>query len=824
MQYMPKIQFYPLDATYRVKADKPVIYIFGRAADGKTITVVDDSFKPYFWVILEQGEDPAAFMKSVNGMSEKVKDDVLTIINADKHKKDYLGDEVEAIRITVNQPKAVVHFRDVFRNKSEVKDVMEADILFVRRYLIDNRIVPATLHEVEGEQAKENFRTGYVIKAESIAQISDDSIEPKILAFDIETYNPEGKNVDSERHPIVMLSLYGKDMKKVITWKKFPTKHDYIEFVDGEADLLTAFKEAVDHYRPDVIVGYFSDGFDFPYIKTRAEKYKIRLDLGWDGSEIRTSKGASPTVSSTGMVHIDIYRFIKFILGGSLKTDRYDLTSVSSELLGDKKTGVDLDKLAEAWDNSSDLLDEYCEYNLHDSFLTYSLCEKVMPNIIELVKIVSLPLFEASRMRFSQLVENYLIRQAHAHNVLAPNKPTNDEVRSRLTRTFKGAFVFEPKPGLYEDIVVFDFRSLYPTIIASHNITPENLNRNCPPEKREHVPFEDERRRKSVWFCKSRKKFIPRMIEELITRRMRIKEIIRKKKDKMLEARAYSLKILANAFYGYLGFYASRWYSFDCADSVTAWGRHYIHQSIEGARKKGFTVIYSDTDSVFFTLEGKDKKEALSFVEGINNELPELMELEFEGFYPRGIFVGAKLTGFGAKKKYALLDEHGKMTVKGFEVVRRNWSLIAKETQEEVLRIVLEENDVDKAEEYVQDVVKKLRQNSIDLAKVKISTQLTKDISSYEAEGPHVAAAKRMESKGLPVGPGSIIEYVITGGKEKIRDRARLLDEISQDDYDPDYYVNNQVIPAVERIFEVLGKDIKETVAEKDQSKLGEFF
>ncbi|MCX6707401.1 MAG: DNA polymerase, partial [Candidatus Woesearchaeota archaeon] len=191
-------------------------------------------------------------------------------------------------------------------------------------------------------------------------------------------------------------------------------------------------------------------------------------------------------------------------------------------------------------------------------------------------------------------VENYLIKQAPSHNILVPNKPGHDDIKDRMTKTYKGAFVFEPKAGLYKDIAVFDFRSLYPTIIASHNISPENLNRkDCAEEDKVFVPFGEDEKHKKIWFCKARKRFIPKMIEELITRRMRIKQIMKTKKDKMLEARSYSLKILANASYGYMGFYASRWYSIECADAVTAWGRHYIQQVIKKAQHNGFNVIYS---------------------------------------------------------------------------------------------------------------------------------------------------------------------------------------------------------------------------------------
>lgn len=817
---MPKIQFYPLDVTYKVKDSKAAIFLFGRAADGRTICIVDDDFRPYFWVLLKKGENMDRFRKYAEGLREKENDEILNVERTEAKKKKYLGEDVEAVRIIVNQPAAVVKFRDVLARRKEVSMVLEADIPYARRYLIDKKITPTVLHEVDGEEIKEKVKCDHIIKARKIEQLSEDAMKPKILAFDIETYNPMGKNILPEKYPIIMVSLYGENLKRVITWKKFSTKHNYIEFVDGEAELIKKFKEEVEDYKPDIIVGYYSDGFDFPYLRTRADKYKINLDLGWDHSSIKLSKGRTDAVSITGMNHIDIFRFIKFVMGGSLETDYYDLSSVAEELLGDKKKDVELNDLADAWDNHPEKLEEFCEYNLHDSLLAFKLCEKVLPNMIELVKIVALPLFDATRMGFSQLVEWYLLRQAPNFDVLAPNKPGHDAVKERIEKRFKGAFVFEPKPGMYKDIAVFDFRSLYPTIIASHNISPATLNVNCSEHDRGYVPIEG----KKTWFCKTTKDFLPKMIEELITRRLRIKEIMKAKKDKMLEARSYSLKILANAFYGYLGFYASRWYSFECAEAVTAWGRHYIQGVIKKAQDNGFNVLYSDTDSVFLSLEGKKKNDALKFVEKINISLPELMELDFEGFYPRGIFVSAKVTGYGAKKKYALLADDGSIKIRGFELVRKNWSIVAKETQEEVIRIILKEDDIDKAMDYVKNVVKELKNNKVELSKVIIHTQLTKEIGAYEQYGPHVAAADRMKKQGIPVGPGSVIEYVIIGGKDKIRDRARLPDEVTQKDYDSDYYINNQVIPGVEKLFEVLGRNVAEEAVEKEQSKLQKFF
>ncbi|MBI5880555.1 DNA polymerase, partial [archaeon] len=342
-------------------------------------------------------------------------------------------------------------------------------------------------------------------------------------------------------------------------------------------------------------------------------------------------------------------------------------------------------------------------------------------------------------------------------------------------------------------------------------------------EKRDMVPLEGEK----IWFCKKRKGFLSTVLEEIITRRMRVKEIMKtadKSKRVFLDARQDSLKTLSNSFYGYLGFFAARWYNKECARSVTAFGRFYIHKVIDAAKKKGFNVLYSDTDSIFLQLLKKPVKEAHDFCEEINANLPGMMELEFQGSYKRALFVAMKGEEGGAKKKYALIDDKDKITIKGFETVRRNVSQIAKRTQEEVLRIILQDSDPKKAYEYVRKVITDLKEKKVAVEDVTIPTQLTKGIEAYDSVGPHVAAAKRLQARGVEIFPGMIISYVVTSGKEKIRDRAKLPEEVKDGEYDADYYINNQVIPAVERIFEVFGYSSDELAGEKKQSKLGAYF
>ncbi|MBW2967635.1 DNA-directed DNA polymerase [Candidatus Woesearchaeota archaeon] len=591
---MAALQFYPIDLTYKVIRGKASVYIYGRTKEGKQICVVDDDFEPYFYVIPAKGMSIPALKEQLMKVKAEKKGEQYRITRTETAKKVLKGKEVEAIKAFANIPRGVPALRDAIKDLPDVQGMLEYDILFTRRYLIDKKITPLILTDVDAEPLSDRTeRTRVpVFRAKSISQTSDDALEnPKVLAFDIETYNPEGKLTVPEKHPIVMVSLYGetagkdgttKKFEKVITWKRFNTNLDYVEFVDGEAQLLERFKELVNEYSPDLLVGYYSDGFDLPYIIKRGEQYRMKFDISLDYETTSLPRGKGKSVDTTGIVHVDILNFIKRVIARKLKTDSLKLDAVAEELLGENKDGVDISLLADAWDKGSDMLSDFAKYNLKDSMLTYDLTEKVLPNLIELVKLIGQPIKDVNRMSFSQLVEWYIMRRADEFAQFIPNKPHYNELETRMDERIKGAFVYEPTPGLYENVVVFDFRSLYPSIIVSHNISIETLNCDCCKDK-DRVPHD----RVKLWFCTKKEGFFSTVLEEIITRRMRVKEIMKtadSKKRPFLDARQESLKVLSNSFYGYLGFFAARWYSKDCARSVTAYARHYIHKVIDTAK------------------------------------------------------------------------------------------------------------------------------------------------------------------------------------------------------------------------------------------------
>ena len=370
-----------------------------------------------------------------------------------------------------------------------------------------------------------------------------------------------------------------------------------------------------------------------------------------------------------------------------------------------------------------------------------------------------------------------------------------------------------PVAGIYDKMAVLDFRGLYPSIIIAHNIDPSTIFKGTGEYYESPT---------GIKFAKEPVGIIPKVLKLLISERESVKKAYKKEPDnKSLAARSQALKILANSFYGYLGYARSRWYSRECGSSVTAYARDYIKSTIESAEKAGFEVLYGDTDSIFLLMKDKPKEEVMAFVKQLNSSLPSSMELEFEDFYTRGVFVGKKgSTEAGAKKKYALLSESGRIKIRGFEFVRRDWSPIARDTQKRVLDSILKEGSKENAIAIVKDTIQRLRSETVPLKELVIYTQLRKGISSYDAKSPELAAAVHAikQGKEREEVEGSMIGYIITKHGSSISEKSQL--EEYAKDYDVDYYVNHQVIPATLKILKELGIGEEELTGNGTQKRL----
>jgi DNA polymerase elongation subunit (family B) len=806
-----KTEFLLFDIDYILEAGIPVIRLWGKTRGGKTMLALDRHFKPYFYFEIDDKNasdfDIGAFSRKLAGIKETGK----SFVSAELLEKKLLGEARKFVRVKVQRPGDVNEMKSAAERWPEVKKPYEYDIPFYRRYLIDKDITPMGWVSALGTEAGSG-KNLEIIEAVNVHGTSGNGRKLGVMAMDIEIYGDE----------VIMVSLAGEGFRKVLTYGWSGEHEDHVEILAGEREMLERLAEVIVESDPDVIATYNGDLFDFVKIKERADFHKLPLGIGRDGKPLEfVKRGRAFSAFIPGRQHLDLYVFIEHILGSSLESETLTLDMVSRELLGTGKDALEWKDIERLWSEKKNLK-AVADYCLKDSELTLQLSGRLLPQIFELSMLVGQTPFDTSRMTNSQLVEWLLIRNAHVKNEIVLSRPAHSEIlKRREASPYAGGYVLLPEPGIHDGIALFDFASLYPSIIITHNISPETLDKNGEGRTDNSVPESDH------YFSLEKKGFIPEIMEGLVEKRTEIKKEMdsserNSSKYRDLYNRQYAIKTIANASYGYYAYAGSRWYSRICAMSIAAFGRYYIQKVISFAKERGLDVIYGDTDSLF--IADCSEQEAKKLLHDINKTLPGIMELDFEGLYASGLFVLAK-TGATAKKRYALLGKDGRVTIRGFEKVRRDWCKIAKDTQEKVLLAILKDRDEEKAIGIVREITGRINRGEVDTKELVIYTQLTKPLKSYEQIGPHVAAAMKYAARGQAVKAGSVIGYIITRGEGSISERAEPF-EYAQS-YDPDYYINNQILPAAMRILSGLGLSeddvLGETEEDQSQSSLDTF-
>ena len=779
------MKLYLLDADYFDDDKQSVIRLFCKDKKGNTVVCLDYNFSPYFYILPAKGKAKELKKKVDNIISVRIK-------KSEFAERIISGEKKKLLKISCFSSKDVKKTRDIVKRwKGLVENEYEYSINFYKRYLIDKQIEGWI--DVEGKEVREKYRAGKVMQISKLKPADSKEMPTlKLMAFDIETVEENGKQ------KIIMLSLKSKNFECVLAHGKLkPCKNT--EVLESEAKVLERFASVIEEQDPDVLLGFNSDEFDSQIIQNRAEDLDVKLKISRNYKKLKFVRRARiSTARFKGLVHIDLYQFIKNILATQLQTEVLTLDAVSAELIGEKKIDVSYGDIIKSWKKGKDL-EKIAQYCLKDSELTLKLGEFILPQIYEMSRITGQLLFDTSRMMYSQLVEWYLSRRAFEMKNIIPNQPNWTEIGERRQRkAYAGGFVKEPIGGLHEKIAVMDFRSLYPSIIATFNISPETLN--CPCCKGYRVPERD------YWFCKKKKGFVSTVIKDIIERRgkLKLKKAKSKKESNRLNNEQLAVKTISNATYGYFGFSGSKWYCYECAESAAAFGRFYIKKVIDEAEKEGFIVVYGDTDSLFVKTDGSIKSKVDKFLKKINKYLPGIIKLNLQGIYKRGLFIPKDVGPGTAKKKYALIDDKGVLTIRGLEKVRRDWSNVAKDTQEKVLKLILEKEDVKGSIKYVKETVKKLKGGDIPLNDLVIIEQLTKPLKEYKRTSPHVSAAMKMKERGKQIGIGMPILFVIAKGNGSISERAEPFEDVSIEDVDIDYYINNQILPASMRVLKVL--------------------
>jgi len=768
-------------ASYRVATDanarrRPVIQIYGRLEDGASFLVRDDRQRPHFYI---RGAD-----------LERAR---ATGAPAGSPTTRRTFDGTQVARIEVEAPGDVPPVRD--RLHASGIDTYEADVRFAVRYLIERGIKAGCT--IDGAPTAGKSVT-WVFDNPALGP-ADVNIEPRVLSFDIET-DPKGR--------LLAVSLYAPGLDEVLIVddanRGMPEKSTRCE---SEFAALTMFCDRVRAVDPDVLTGWNIVDFDLAALTRIASRVQHPFDLGRDAGPIRLRKPegyfGSGQASIPGRLVLD---GIDLLRGAFVRMDDYSLDAVARRVLGEGKAvkGDVRDRLGEILHNYREDLPAFALYARTDARLAHDIVHKL--NLVPLAFARSrLTGMTPDRVAASIASFDFLyLSELEPLGIVAPSVRGDD---SRVHVAQQGGHVLEPVAGLHGNVWVFDFRSLYPSVIRTFNIDPLSyVESPAPQADLIETPGGAFRREPAI---------LPRLLDDLFPRR----EAARQVGD---EVASHAIKILMNSFYGVLGTPACRFYNPALANSITGMGREVLLWSKRWFETAGFVVLYGDTDSLFVQTPTTDSEvardQAQKLAAALNADLaryveerwrvPSRLELKFEKLYLKLFLPHARHSTRGASKRYAGLrygDGVDKVEFIGMEVVRRDWTALAKEVQRELYGRLFTDQPVDV---YLADVVKRVRSGQLDEALV-YRKNLRKDTEEYTATTPpHVAAARKSTQAS-----GRLISYVMTlAGPEP-------LDEV-RNPLDREHYVTKQVKPVAEPVLATLGLDFERVIGDMRQLDL----
>jgi DNA polymerase I len=504
-------------------------------------------------------------------------------------------------------------------------------------------------------------------------------------------------------------------------------------------------------------------------------------------------------VSITGTVNIDLVDFMDVFPEVKVKT----LWNFANHLgiMKDKQSMVEDVEFADYWDDKQKR-GELLRFGLESACKVQGTVELLLDFAMQLAGLTSLPLDHVMTAAVGFRIEWFLIKQGQKIGELIPKRIEQPYI------PYAGGLVLSPKPGLHENIAVLDFKSMYPNIMITYNLSPDTYIAPDEPEPASGVYIAPEVGHKF-------RKAPPGFYKEALTYLINVRSTIRQKMKilnpktveyQILDARQKAVKIITNAAYGYAGWVGAKWYLKPVAEAASAWGRYIILTASQMAERAGIQVVYGDTDSLFFNC---DETKIPQLVEEIKQDLK--LDVEIGEVYKRIFFTEAK-------KRYAGLRQDGSLDIVGLEVIRGDWAGVAKKVQEHVIEMILNEQSPKKAVEYVRSVIADLKHRQVPLHDLIIWKTLTKAPDDYAIKAPHVEAAKMLKEKGWRLTSGDKIGYVILEGKGRLYSRVKPYVFAKPEEVDVDYYITNQVLPAASRIlvfFDVteaeLLKESKET-------------
>jgi len=821
------LDFQLIDADYVQVNNHPLIRLFGKTKDGKTVCVFYENYYPYFY--FSSNKD----LEEIRAILEKNFQHL--ILRIDKVRKyypiGYRREKEEFFRVYLSDPSKVPQVREFLVSSGLASKTFEADILFKYRFLSDFDLYGMRWYRVEGEIVNtKSLKVEICCRAKNFEELNYLENAPlKVLALDIETTAKEGRP-NPKKDKIIMVSLAFSEEyegKKSLVLVSRLTKHNGdTKIFKDEKEMLEELVKIILTYDPDIIVGYNINSFDLPFLKERMKENKISSSIGRsEDKPLQVKKvGEKYRNHILGRVVVDIYEIVKEMVSrGLIRLKRYTLDDVGKALVGEGKIEVKKSDISRIWEKGTgEEIERLIEYSRRDAMLVLKIFleRRLLDKYIEVSRVCGLLLQDVLNEGEAAKIECLLLREFNKREYILPNKPDNVETlkrkEEREIKGIKGALVLSPKVGLYTTPIVYlDFKSMYPTIYVNFNICPSTLvlDNNFKEEEVIISPYGTKFVRPEI-----RKGIIPQIVEFLITERDRIKKEMKKEKDEIrrniLDAKQEALKRVANAFYGYTGFIRGRVYILDIANSITSFGRYFIEttKKIVENSDKSWEVIYGDTDSIMVKVAAKDLDEAFKVGEKIEKTINEYykgkMTVKIESIFKSFLLVSKKrYAGIAVEKTEDGYKE--KMVMKGIETVRRDWCNLTERVLSTVLELLLKEGNIVKTLEYVKEIIIKLEKNEIDIEDLVIVKSLTRDLSDYKGTQPHVELVKKLMKRSPEKVPaiGDRIGYVIVAGPDLVSKRAEDPEYVIENKLkiDSKYYIENQILPPIERILEVVG-------------------
>lgn len=787
---MANIRGFIVDNDYVNLDGKTYVQLFGRLENNQSFAVMNE-FAPYFFI-------EEADRKNIKDLLKNFKVEETKFHN-------FAGKKVLKIS-SLSQEELNKLVKELHQ---EGIKTYESDLRPHNRFMIDNNLKAGI--EIEGDYETSD-RVDRVYRD---AKLSPVTYTPKlkVLSIDIET--------SGDKKELFCIGMYSEKYSK-----SFLVSKKQIEGViscKDEEDCLVKFKEELKSFDPDIITGWNVIDFDLEFLQSRFKKRKIPFDISRTNDNLKLKiesnfmKSSSATVK--GRQVLDGLDFIQdpFIQEApsikSAKFESYTLENVSQQLLGKGKTikGNNRHVEIESWFHSDNVanLKKLTEYNLIDCELVYEILEKT--KMIDLaVERSQLTGMTIDRLTASiAAFDSVYIRELRKRGLVSPSVQFGQKEEK-----LKGGFVGLPNSGIFHNVLILDFKSLYPSIIKTFNIDPSSyLGHNLENEK--NVVESPNK----VYFRNS-EGILPQIITELHSAR-------EKAKKEKRELSSYAIKIIMNSFWGVLASPNCRYFDFNMASAITSFARQLIQLTAKKIEEKGYKVIYSDTDSVFVESSVSDYEKANKLAITLQNYINDFykdyvkenykresyLELEFKKQYISMMFPALRMKNEdevqkAAKKRYAgLALENGKeiLEITGLEAIRGDWTEAAQEFQKELLMKVFKKKEIDG---FIRDYVKDILAGKMD-KKLVYRKSIRKNLEEYtKTTPPHVKAARKLDFV-----ESSIIEYFITvDGPEPVQKLKHKLDY--------EHYIDKQIKPIANQILGLFKKDFDDVLKGTKQKTL----